>query len=838
MYNKNLYALLIFFFTLTLTTAQESFERLYRSPGDGHLATSVDVVGDGYVVLSGQPNDEGTYDKLNLTTFNVKGNVGWSQEYTFRDTLKIADIGDVISLESGNILFTAILEKDSLNKVLTLVNGEGNVIWSRLTGKMTDIRRAIEEKSLLQELPSLKVVHTHRVLSSDDTRVILMTILDEENMIASERELSIAAGINVQVEDMILSSDSTLLVLASSTLDTMPILLTRMDTLGNVIWSRSYDIQVDQPVDDRGLYLTELGDRRIVVVGGLKGQGLQARRGFVLSLDATGETMKTEMIVPNTTTRDIYPSGVVTVDDTLVVMAIKQTNATDVLTTLIKYNLDSLVLYESQLDTTVAEHIYRGALVTVDSSSVTYLTSTRYEEFDNMAPFLAKATNAGVTPCYEPTMIYSFDSIGVTQSTFAWSILDSEVNDSIPVNALTYGAFDPPLLMMPDTVYCPNDPINFRVNAAVRGGVAYLWDDGNTDSVRVFTEEGEFKLTVTVGIEECFTLCDTTTITVMDEPTVAIAKVSQYCENGMMLLQAQGMGMLRSILWSNGSTESFILVDQPGSYSVTVEDVCGIIVDDEVSVTDADLSGSTPLNINVSGPDLCADGTILLTATGTQDVANLQWSTGVSAVQSISVSAPGTYTVSYNSMFCPGEESITLTEDDFDVTPSGEIRGTCNASQTAYILTVVGTNIIRREWQDGSAGTSLSVNTPGEYSVTLTGPCGDQEVISITVTEDEISDCIINNIEECLRFPNVFIPTDQEDINKTFGPKVDCPVDNYELNIYNRWGEKIWNTSNVTTRWDGNLDGSAAPGGVYFWWARYGEESNQVIVEGDVTLLR
>ncbi|MFT4565195.1 MAG: hypothetical protein ACI9FN_000144 [Saprospiraceae bacterium] len=835
---KTFYTTVFSVFIFSLSYGQDSFERLYRSPGDGHIATAMDAQGEGYVVLSGQPNEEGSYDLVNVTTFNVKGNIGWSQQYMFDDTLKVIDLGDIISLASGNILFSVILDKDSLNKAITLVDGGGNFIWSMLTGKTTDLKRENEESSEFLELPSMKMIHTHRVMGANGSPVVLMTAFNEDKSIINERELSISADISGQVEDMILGADSTVLVLGSTSHDTLPIVLTRMDTFGSVIWSRSYDILVDQREDLRGLHLTELANSNIVIVGGLASSERESRSGFVITTDRNGIALKTEMISSNATNREMYPSGLVTVEDTLVVMAIKLSNGSDVITALMKYNLDSVISYESLLDTTLATMIYSGDLVTVDSQSVTFLSTSQYAEFDNTAPYLAKAGRAGDTPCYEPTMIFTFDSVGVSQDTFAWQFTDIVNDDSIKVEVMSYGAFDPPLLQLPDTVYCPNDPISFRSEATVRGATSYLWDDGSTDSIRIFMEEGEFICTVTIGIEECFVLCDTTTITVMDEPMLSIAKTSQYCENGMILLAAQASGMIVSYQWSNGSTDRTILVDQAGSYSLVIEDVCGIVLDTDASVTDSDLSGSTPLNISVAGPDLCSEGALLLTATGTQDVGNLSWSTGSNAVQSISVNSPGTYTVNYNAEFCPGESSIELTEADFDTAPSGEIEGICNSSQTSYVLTVTGNNIINREWSTGSNSTSIAVTEAGDYSVTLTGPCGDEVDVQISVSEEDISNCIIIETETCLIFPNVFIPRDREDINKTFGPKIDCPVSNYELNIYNRWGEKIWNTTDVNTKWDGLLDGDSAPGGVYFWWARYGEESNPIVVEGDVTLLR
>ncbi len=822
----------------SILRSQDTFERLYRSQAEGHIATSMDAKGAGYVVLSAQIDDLEGYQYINVTAFNAKGNIDWSQQFAFGDTVDIHTIGDIKALKSGNILFSVVLDTDSLNKVVVLLEPSGTVIWNRLTGQSTDINRVQETPSILGEVPEGMMIHTHRI-ESDGASPILMSAYLEDKSIVFERSMAADIGVEAHVEDMIWALDSTIVIVGSSTSDTMPVFMAKMDTTGRILWSRSYDIAVDQAEDLYGMHMTQLIDSSIVVLGGLQALGSIKRRSFLLQVDKDGNSMLVESISANDIDREMYPAGIVTVEDTLIVMAIKRVSAEDVITTLVKYNLDSLISYESSLDTTTRELVYSGALVSGDSMSVTFLSSTYYPDFDNLSPYLAKAGSSGDTPCYEPDMVFSFDSIGVVRDTFEWQISELITDDSIVVHQSRYDNFDPPLLTLPDTVYCPQDPINFRVDASTRGAVSYLWDDGNRDSIRVFKEEGMFSVTVTIGIEECFTLCDTTNITKMMPPSVAIAKnTGEYCRTGTVLLGAQPMGQIVSFAWSTGETTAIIAVDQPGTYSVMVVDVCDLTAMASIEVTEADLSGVTAVSILKSSPDLCVDGSVLLTAQGVQDVANLTWSTGLSSVQSVAVSAPGIYTVNYDVEFCPGQATIELIEDDFDVIPRGEITAQCNQQGTAYVLTISGDNIVSQEWSDGSNAVSIAVTTAGVYRVTIRGLCGDEVEISIELSEEDIRTCIVIETEQCLRYPNVFIPSDREEINKTFGPRIDCDVENYELHIYNRWGEHIWETQNVNTRWDGLLSGKEAMGGVYYWWAKYGALDNPVISEGDVTLIR
>lgn len=61
-------------------------------------------------------------------------------------------------------------------------------------------------------------------------------------------------------------------------------------------------------------------------------------------------------------------------------------------------------------------------------------------------------------------------------------------------------------------------------------------------------------------------------------------------------------------------------------------------------------------------------------------------------------------------------------------------------------------------------------------------------------------------------FPNAFSP-DENGINDRFGPR-GIGFENFELSIYNRWGEKVYSGKND---WDGTLKGSAAASGVYVY---------------------
>lgn len=67
--------------------------------------------------------------------------------------------------------------------------------------------------------------------------------------------------------------------------------------------------------------------------------------------------------------------------------------------------------------------------------------------------------------------------------------------------------------------------------------------------------------------------------------------------------------------------------------------------------------------------------------------------------------------------------------------------------------------------------------------------------------------------------PTAFTP-DDDAYNGVFLPVI-LDVKNYRFEIYNRWGNKIFETDNTKEGWDGTINGNMAPDGVYVWRIKY-----------------
>jgi gliding motility-associated-like protein len=112
------------------------------------------------------------------------------------------------------------------------------------------------------------------------------------------------------------------------------------------------------------------------------------------------------------------------------------------------------------------------------------------------------------------------------------------------------------------------------------------------------------------------------------------------------------------------------------------------------------------------------------------------------------------------------------------------------------------------QWQDGSTDSILVITDPGEYSVTVTlGNCSRSDSITI------------NPCQVRLWFPDAFTPNG-DGLNDYFRP-YGVGVERYSMQIFNRWGELVFETVSLQSGWDGTNKGNSCVGDTYVFTATY-----------------
>jgi gliding motility-associated-like protein len=136
------------------------------------------------------------------------------------------------------------------------------------------------------------------------------------------------------------------------------------------------------------------------------------------------------------------------------------------------------------------------------------------------------------------------------------------------------------------------------------------------------------------------------------------------------------------------------------------------------------------------------------------------------------------------------------------------------------------------KWSTGETSAAITAKDTGTYWVAVSeGPCIASDTMRLT---HEYCDCWSTA-------PTAFTPNG-DGRNDEFKPVIqkDCPLKNYSLNIYNRYGQRVFFTIDPQQGWDGKLFGMPQDIDSYFWIMEYtgGVKNVKHELKGDVTLIR
>ena len=173
--------------------------------------------------------------------------------------------------------------------------------------------------------------------------------------------------------------------------------------------------------------------------------------------------------------------------------------------------------------------------------------------------------------------------------------------------------------------------------------------------------------------------------------------------------------------------------------------------------------------------------------------ASYLWNTGSNA-SSISVNENGNYELTITT-----SDNCVL-QDNIDVSfiplPHVDLpNDTIICKESILELNPDLENVTNIMWHDGSEDEDYLVRWDEFISVDVSNQCGT-DADSIMV-KTRFCDCFVF-------IPNSFTP-DGDGVNDYFYPKVDCEfLESYQMSIFNRWGELIWETTDIEEIWNGD----------------------------------
>jgi gliding motility-associated-like protein len=334
----------------------------------------------------------------------------------------------------------------------------------------------------------------------------------------------------------------------------------------------------------------------------------------------------------------------------------------------------------------------------------------------------------------------------------------------------------------------------------------------------------------------------------------------RICDLGSsFVLNAQNPGA--SYLWSTGDTVQSITITAPGTYSVSVNGFCGSGSDQMVVLpccTAASLPTQTQ-NISSCGPYTGGSG-ITYTQSGVYtDTVSFPLACDSVFILNLSINAIS----AQQDVFSCGPFT---SPDGMVYNQNTSFNATFNAANGCDSVVTYNLTILPEPIVDAGAATisitegdSVQLNASGAVNYVWSpsdglscGNCSSPLAFpflesTYTVTGTDASGCTASdNIRisvdiKCneLFLPDIFTP------NGT-GPAANeklCLYGNciqlYSLVIYNRWGEQVFDSSDMNNCWDGTYKGSPAQSGIYVY-RLYAELRNGEVIDkkGSIHLLR
>ena len=145
-------------------------------------------------------------------------------------------------------------------------------------------------------------------------------------------------------------------------------------------------------------------------------------------------------------------------------------------------------------------------------------------------------------------------------------------------------------------------------------------------------------------------------------------------------------------------------------------------------------------------------------------------------------------------------------------------------------------------WDFGNGNTSTQ--TSPETNINI---INETQTITLTAIADNgcgsIASITFDMPEYDLYVPNSFTP-DADEHNQSWGPVFLSGFDkfNFEVLVFNRWGEVVWESKDADGRWDGKYSNKqlTCPEGIYTWKITYKKKNSddRIVRTGHINLIR
>jgi gliding motility-associated-like protein len=400
----------------------------------------------------------------------------------------------------------------------------------------------------------------------------------------------------------------------------------------------------------------------------------------------------------------------------------------------------------------------------------------------------------------------------------------------------------------PDQEVCEGESV--ILTAGNPDGANISWDNGVNDGVSFVSPVGTTTYTVTAELMNCIST-DEVEVLVNPLPTVFAGNDFSVCEDLSVLLSGSGAN---TYSWDNGVLDGQSFVQSAGTvvYTVTGTSIDGCENTDDVEII---VHPNPVASFEADTTEGCLPLAVQLTSTTLGFIDNCKFTLGdgtelMGCDINYLFTTPGCHDITLTTETIYGcTNSATATNvvciDDYPIADFSVDPGEVSLLEDEIEITNNTTGAVNYDWNFGDASTGFNVNPTHQYEI------NDKEEYLITLIAYSNLGCpdtatMLLPVKEELLFyiPNTFTP-DDDDFNQTFQPVFTSGVDpqNFTLYIFNRWGELIFESNNLTVGWNGTYgieNTQLKKSGTYLWKVIFKEKGKDKRHEytGHVNLLR
>jgi gliding motility-associated-like protein len=447
---------------------------------------------------------------------------------------------------------------------------------------------------------------------------------------------------------------------------------------------------------------------------------------------------------------------------------------------------------------------------------------------------------------FDPT---TFSVTGTTDITYTVTSATGCTADSM--NTLSYVGLPDPTFTITDV--CEGEVLSLTHTGTVTPTTTFNWNFGTLSGFGIGTGYydlgspvgGTYSVTLTVDDGGCSSAPFTASADVLPAVTASETVTQVLCngdctgEISMTALTGTYIGQ-PDYLWDNGNIGATQSALCAGTYSVLVTDDNGCNVTYEIDVIQPDPIQVDTMMVPVSCNGLSDGGAELIIIGGTPTF-NVQWTDGTSGTSLTDV-VEGAYDFTVqDANGCTFDGTIDVTQPD----PVLDGQFATNFADQFYVNNDIYFNIVgdlgfaSYNWMLN--GSTVSQDSSFTYQFWETGAYTLSSIVERNGCFDTLTTSLLIDEPFNVFIPSAFSPANPDGVNDVFKPFISITnPSEYEFLIYNRWGERLFKTTDPNAAWDGlTTSGSPHQIDVYVYKLMVkGEGQESVNKVGHVALVR